>query len=120
MAPPFVRFCRALALLSGPFVPVVGLAIPTFVEGALVEGCSSVSNGPSGALITEPDDTGSRDGPGFDVAGPVDAPTLDAADSGLVDVDGADADLDAPESDDDASDAGDGGPRAAPDLPFFA
>ena len=45
--PNFVRFCRSLALLTGPFIPIGAIAIPAFVEGAFLCSCSSSSAGGS-------------------------------------------------------------------------
>jgi hypothetical protein len=52
-APNFLRFCRSLALLTGPFIPISPIAIPTFVAGALVCGCSLTPDSGGGCY---PDD----------------------------------------------------------------
>ena len=64
----FVRFCRSLALVAGPVVTPLVLAIPTFVEGAT--GCSSSSSGGG----QYPD---AQDGAALDQGTSADTPTFD-------------------------------------------
>ena len=108
--PRFVRFCRALAMVSAPVVAASPLAIPLFVEGCssssfVAGGCSCFRDGDAGYDF----DTGDV---AFDLGDTL--PTADDSDSepseaGLDDADALDT-----------SEAGDGGPGAPPDLPFFA
>jgi hypothetical protein len=102
--PRFVRFCRALALVGGPFVGVGAMCIP-----AVVDGCSSYDGSASGGGDTGTAPFDSEPTP-RDTA--VDAPAdtiLDAATDAASDADAVDA-----------SETGDGGPGEPPDLPFFS
>jgi hypothetical protein len=92
----FLRFCRSLALLSGPCVVPIAVAIPSFVEGC--SGDTASCNGVNAGSCGNANDSGT---PNVDTR--YDGPTSDTLDAGQVD----------------AAEAG-GGPRWLPDLPLDA